>query len=182
MKRKSPLITIISWTILPFIFSCALAANPAPSGMKRANAHGIDTSFLHRNPWRKQKLSVDLDNVHTAEDMKIIEASLDEIIKFVAMVSNDPPSGVPVPLAVTSAGRTNLRRPPIDQSRSMPQRFSHIREYDWDVRGAGEIALTADFGIVPGRPVYTDRFVFIKEDGAWKFDRHEWPAPRTAIK
>lgn len=182
MKRKSPLITIISWTILPFIFSCALAANPGRIDMKRANAAGIDISFLNRNPWRKQKLSVDLDNVRTSKDMKIIEASLDDIIKFVGMVSNDPPSGRAVPLDVTNAGRTNLRRPPVDKSRSMPQRFSHIREYDWDVHSASEIALTVDFGIVPGHPVYTDRFVFIKEHGAWKFDRHEWPAPRMLIR
>ena len=182
MNIRPASIQMITCTLLLFFGLSVSAAVPNKSDMKSLNAHGIDISFLHDNPWRKQKINVDLDAIQSKEQMKIISAAINEIIYFIAMVSNDPPSGQPVPLALTIAGRSNLRRPPVDTSRSMPQRFSHIREYDWDVRNGSEIALTADFGIVPNHPVYTDRFVFVKENGRWKFDRHEWPAPRTNAK
>jgi hypothetical protein len=180
MNLKKALMSSIPCASLVFTCSLIFAAHPSAGATENVNAHGINISFLKQNPWRKQKLAVDLDSIQSREEMKIIEAALNDIIQFVAMVSNDPPSGRAVPLALTSSGRTNLRRPPIDTARSMPQRFSHIREYDWNVRGAREIAVTVDFGIVPGRPVYTDRFVFIKEDGSWKFDRHVWPIPHRA--
>lgn len=178
MDDKFAVTKSIWFLFLSFLCLFALAAEAKKIDVKTANAHGIDTSFLSSNPWRKQKLNVDLNNILTIEEMKIVEASIDDIIKFVAMVSNDPPSGRASPLAVTRSGAKNLRRPPVDPSSSTRQRFFHLREYDWEVRGAHEIALTVNFGTLTRKTAYTDRFVFKKENGVWKFDRHDWAAPR----
>lgn len=178
MKTGIAVARTILFLSVSFLCACSLPVDANKIAVKRVSARGIDISFLSQNPWRKQKLNVNLDNVPTKEEMKIVEASLDDIIKFVAFISSDPPSGRATPLAVTVSGATNLRRPPVDPSSSTRQRFFHLREYDWAVLGTSEIALTVDFGTLARKTTYTDRFVFKKENGSWKFDRHEWPAPR----
>lgn len=178
MKARLVMARIVSCLSVSLLCACSLAVDANEIAVKRVSAHGIDISFLNKNPLRKQKLNVNLDTVRTAEEMKVIEDSLDDIIKFIAFVSNDPPSGRAAPLAVTVSGATNLRRPPVDPSSSAHQRFFHLREYDWEVLGTSEIALTVDFGTLARKTTYTDRFVFKKENGSWKFDRHEWPAAR----
>lgn len=168
---------ITSIRILVFFALIIFTKDLMANSVRKVNRHGLDISFLLEAPYLKQKLGCDLDSVMSAEDMYFIRDAINPIILFVMRVSDDLPSGKAAPLVRTAGGHDRLRRPPKDDRDSMPQRYGHLREFDWEVRGPTEIAVTVDFGMIRGHPLYTDRFVFIKEDGTWKFDRHGWGAP-----
>ncbi len=168
---------ITSIRILVFFALIIFTKDLMANSVRKVNRHGLDISFLLEDPYLKQKLGCDLDSVMSAEDMYFIRGAINPIILFVMRVSDDLPSGKPTPVVMTAYGSDQLRLPPKDNRGSVPQRYGHLREFDWEVRGPTEIAVTIDFGMIRGHPLYTDRFVFIKEGGIWKFDRHGWGAP-----
>jgi hypothetical protein len=138
----------------------------------------LDTSFLREEPLRKQKLAVDLSAITQAEHMQTVREAINPIVQFISRLSALPPRAANPPSAFTDGAVFRLRLPPKIKTPGHEMRLSHIRKYDWVVSGNSTISFTVDFGLIRAKPEYTDRFVFVRENGAWKFDRHEWDQPK----
>lgn len=142
----------------------------------------LDTSFLKEGPWRKQMLGVDLSGITMPQHMMIVRGAISQIITFIARLSAVPPMTSNPPSSFTDGALFRLRLPPKVENIQRQMRLFRLREYDWAVINDTTIAFTVDFGMVRANPEYTDRFVFILENGAWKFDRHGWDQPKVHAK
>ena len=172
-RAACALFGFLTWGVTP-----AFGADTVPKAPQPA----LETSFLKEEPWSKQKLSVDLSAITDPQHMQTVRGAINQIIIFIARVSAVPPMAANPASAFTEGALFRLRRPPKVVGIDREMRPFHKREYDWVVTNGTRIAVTVDFGIIRANPEYTDRFVFVLESGAWKFDRHDWDQPKFQEK
>jgi len=132
----------------------------------------LDTGFLKEQPYSRTKRHVDLTGVTSEADLDVIKDGINPIVFFfVSTIAADVPIWR-MTLMATNAGAQRLRLPPLEPNAR--SRYYTERMYDWKVTGDSTITVTASFQH-PVKKVaspYTDTFIFVKEDGKWKFDRH----------
>ena len=122
--------------------------------MLLGSAHAVDTTFLLTEPYRKQKLNVELPQTLTIEQAAVLREAIDPIVRVIGGLSSVDPS--PIARQHFLPGiEAKLRLPPMVDS-PPPRRLINIRKYDWDISEV-EIAVTVDFGWVRGKPIFTDR-------------------------
>lgn len=131
-----------------------------------------DTSFLKEQPYLKMKRKVDLRGVPSQADLDVIKESINSIVFFFVNTIARDVSTERMTYITTNAGAQRLRLPPLQLVGG--GRYYTEKMYDWKVTGDSTITVTASFQDAVKRAAspYTDTFIFVKEDGRWKFDRH----------
>ena len=153
------------------VLGMALLSAPLTAVAQIPNS--LDTSFLKEQPYRKLKQRVDLSSVTSESDLAVIRDGINPIMFFFAnlgYITIPPQHMIKI---TTSAGAHRLRLPPVDSRRSNG-RFASKEKFNWKVTGDSMITVTANFRDKHGKSTpYTDSYIFVKENGVWKFDRHD---------
>lgn len=132
-------------------------------------ASEIDTRFLSEQPYRKTKQRVDVSGISNAADMLIFRSAVNDIMRFVYMITMISPKTEYLERNATKAGQGRLKLPPIRHggvTRLVANKISYIKVVD-----NATIVLDIDYHW-GGQPQYQSTFVFIKTESGWKFDRH----------
>ena len=132
----------------------------------------LDRSFLRSPPYERQKLAVDLDTVTKESDLHLIKDAIQDIIVFVystreySWQTSD---------RFTNDGIINFQSTPkIVSSEGQTITLLPLKQYAWEVTESQEIKLTADYGLREHKARFSQRMVFKKIEGRWRFDRYEW--------
>lgn len=129
----------------------------------------LDTSFLKEEPYRKQKQKVDLSSIQTEQDLAVVKAAINPIMKFIggtffirlpAVVEKD---------LLTENGRAVLQRPPVQNEHN---RYSSQQIGPWRVCGEDTLSVQVRFSDLFGRKFWTQDFLFIHDGITWRFDDH----------
>lgn len=164
---------------------CAMFFGASVAAQVGGTVKPLDLSFLKENPYRKQKIGVDLSTIQTAEDLEVVKEAVNPIVWFFSTLSlgHDLNS---LSAKLTEGASQRLRFPPLmnlhnpspNSVAEKRSRVIHKNQYDWTVVDKNTIAVTCSFGFFDLKGDYIDRFVFVKDKGVWKFDRHDWEQPQ----
>jgi hypothetical protein len=172
-------------SICAFLIAIIIALFASPENVLAApnDSKSLDYSFLKENPWRKQKLGVDLSGIKTEKDLTVVRSGINDIVVFIHRLSSAVPGNQNQSESFTADGQAHLRLPPTATAPGRDAvRLFPIKKYDWEVVDDSQIAVTVDFGLIREKTLYSDRFVFMNSNGRWRFDRHSWRAPIESSK
>lgn len=152
------------------VFAVVLLATPLTVVAQAPTA--LDTRFLKEQPYRKMKQMVDLSGVTKETDLAVIKDGINPILFFFANITQESISTERMSQIATSAGAQRLRLPPLQSSGR--GRYGQAEKFNWKVTGDSMITVTArSHDMIRRSLTYTDTYIFVKENGEWKFDRHE---------
>ncbi|MGK5043459.1 hypothetical protein ACQ4WQ_24295 [Janthinobacterium sp. GB1R12] len=139
---------------------------------RTVNVRALDFGFMKEPPNRKIKNRVDLSEIKTAEDLAVVKESINQVMDFFQVYSQVRATQASFSALATSNGIKQMRFPPkIDNINY----YISKKMWNWVVHDSQTISLTVDFrGMPPDAGVHRDTFVFVKRDGIWLFDRHEF--------
>ena len=132
----------------------------------------LDFSFLRSPPYERQKLTVDLASIKNKSDLQPIKEAIDDIIAFI--YSTRESSGQTADRFTERGSANFVSEPKIMDANQREKTLIPLRQYDWEVTQEQEIILTSDYGFTAKRPRFSQRMVFKKVAGRWRFDRYEW--------
>ncbi|MGK5020833.1 hypothetical protein [Janthinobacterium sp. LB2P10] len=139
---------------------------------KTVNVRALDFSFMKEPPNRKIKNRVDLSAIKTAEDLAVVKEAINPVMDFFQVYSQVRAIPSSFSALATSNGIKQMRFPP---------KIDHLNYYiskkmwNWAVHDPQTIFLSVDFrGMPPDNGAHRETFVFVKRDGAWLFDRHDF--------
>ena len=157
---------------LMFFFISGCAASMTSSPREHSVSGGeMDLIFLKEPPYIKTKNRMDLSGIKKNEDLIVVREAVNQIARFFVQLSfvQAPIDGFSE--IATKNGMANIKFPPKNNQYNY---YLAIKIYNWVLHDPEMISLSAEFRGVPdkGSP-YFDKFVFVKKDGIWLFDRRE---------
>lgn len=156
-----------TWTIFSLLASLSVLTS-----VHAQPPNDLDLSFLRGPPFERQKLATNLDTITKRSDLTLVKEAINDIIIFVH--SSRSYSGQTAD-RFTEEGRLNFQSTPTaTNSKGQQIALLPIRQYAWEVTDIQEIKLTSAYGLTTAKPRFSQRMVFKKIDGRWRFDRYEW--------
>lgn len=129
----------------------------------------LDTSFLKEEPYRKQKQKVDLSSIQTVQDLAVVKAAINPIMRFIGGTFFIKLPAVVEKDLLTENGRAVLQRPPVQNQYN---RFSSQQIGPWRICGKDTLSVRVRFSDLLGREFWTQDFLFINDGITWRFDDH----------
>ena len=131
----------------------------------------MDFSFKKERPYVKTKNRMDLSAIKKNEDLIVVKEAINQISRFFVQLSFVPVSINTFSDMATKNGIVNIKFPPKNNQYNY---YLATRIFDWMVHDPATISLTVEFRGVPDKDgPYFDKFIFVKENGVWLFDRRD---------
>lgn len=125
--------------------------------------------FLKEEPHRKTKQRVDVSSVKSEADMVVVGDAINTIMRFVIAMSFTETTRLMSSDLMTTHGKSVLKMPPI---RNRFKRYSMYSLGNWKVCGKDALSFEATFSDILLRDFWTEKYLFVKTSGVWRFDDH----------
>lgn len=147
----------------------AVLLAPLLCGAPVMSAPAPDLGFLKEQPFRKSKQAIDTSSITTDHDARVIKEAITPVMRLMVALSyaNLPPTVDRDVL--TEQGRRALRQPPL---RNDKKRLSVNHMGNWKVCGENTLSFSAVYVDLFRKNPWQANFLFVKEDGAWRFHDH----------